>query len=72
MDDWYLGSALGHSSGRAYDEMLTFMRQEPLNASGEHGGRDEHGVVKGFRGEMGRLTHGEGQGWVEQKRDSKL
>ena len=72
MDDWYLGSALGHSSGRAYDEMIKFMRAEPLNQSGPDGGRDEHGVLKGWRVDMGLLTAGKGQAWQDQPVTSKL
>lgn len=64
MDDWYLASPLGSSDGRAYDRMIEFMKQEPLNQSGHSGaGRDENGVLLGFRQVIGRLTHGEVKPW---------
>lgn len=74
MDDWYLASPLGCSDGRAYERMVEFMHREPLNQSGPHGGREQDGVLKGFRTTMGRLTHGEVQGWNEeeaQKREAE-
>ncbi|PWN41874.1 acyl-CoA oxidase [Ceraceosorus guamensis] len=74
MDDWYLGSPLGHSDGRAYERMIDWMRLEPLNQQGLSGGRDEDGVLKGFRQAMGRLTHGEAQHFNGEAaaRDSRL
>lgn len=43
------------------------MHKEPINQNDEAGGRDSHGVLKHFRETLGRLTHGEVEGWnVEQ------
>ncbi|PWN53213.1 acyl-CoA oxidase [Violaceomyces palustris] len=58
-DDWYLCSPLGSSDGRAYERMIDWMKLEPLNLQGEEGGRDENGVMKGYRQGVGRLIRGE-------------
>ena len=67
MNDWYLASPLGSSDGRAYERMLEFMKREPINQQGDHGARDQDGVLKGFRNVLGTLTHGEVEGWNEQE-----
>ncbi|PWZ01267.1 acyl-CoA oxidase [Testicularia cyperi] len=59
MDDWYLCSPLGSSDGRAYERMIEWMKHEPLNHTGENGGRDENGVVKGYHDGIGKLVRGE-------------
>lgn len=63
MSDWYLASPLGSSDGRAYERMVEFMKREPINQGGEGGGRDDQGVLKGFRQMLGNLTHGEVEPW---------
>lgn len=63
LDDWYLGSPLGSSDGRAYQRFLDWIRLEPLNQSGPLGARDSDGVLLGFRHTLGRLTHGEATPW---------
>ena len=68
MSDWYLAAPLGSSDGRAYDRMIEFMKSEPLNQSGDPGaGRDQDGVILGFRQTIGRLTHGEVTPWNEKE-----
>lgn len=66
LSDWYLAAPLASSDGRAYDRMIEFMKSEPLNQSGHSGaGRDQDGVILGFRQTIGRLTHGEVTPWNE-------
>ncbi|SPO31366.1 related to acyl-coenzyme A oxidase 1 [Ustilago trichophora] len=66
MDDWYLCSPLGSSDGRAYERMIEWMKREPLNHTGEHGARDENGVVKGYHDGIGRLIRGEAVQFTEK------
>ncbi|EPQ25666.1 uncharacterized protein PFL1_06738 [Pseudozyma flocculosa PF-1] len=69
MDDWYLCSPLGSSDGRAYERMIEWMKREPLNQSGEDGGREQNGAMKGYRDGVGRLIRGEA---VQFAQKSKL
>jgi hypothetical protein len=71
LNDWYLASPLGSSDGRAYERMIDFMKREPINQMGETGGRDDSGVLKGFRQVIGTLTHGEVEPWNQEEADKR-
>lgn len=63
--DNFLNSALGSYDGRAYERLVEWLKEEPLNSEV---GMDENGVVKGYKEFIKPIVSGECGKWAEDGR----
>ncbi|RUP43193.1 acyl-CoA dehydrogenase/oxidase C-terminal [Jimgerdemannia flammicorona] len=66
--DAFLNSALGSYDGRAYERLVEWLKDEPLNTEA---GMDEMGVVRGYKEYIMPIVKGECGRWTEKRTEER-